>query len=216
MVNESFIQKAQQSFDFLLSHYDFKITRALSSAVRPHTDGAIEYSSETTVVTVSSETGYVTVMFYRIADGGDYYLTPVDVHEYLNTSEGEKELLLSTNPDDQREASSKFNEKFLLNRPGWENREGTAQALENELRNFAKWLSDHAALCIKGDFTHWPVMYEYKINRARADHLRRGKDELGYARVRAADGTWKLEKQSIFKDKLEHIEKLKKEFSERK
>jgi hypothetical protein len=58
----------------------------------------------------------------------------------------------------------------------------------------------------------WPKFYEYKIHRAQADHLRHGKDELAYARVKDVDGNYKLIKQSAFKDDLEHIEKLKKEF----
>ena len=56
------------------------------------------------------------------------------------------------------------------------------------------------------------MFYEYKIHRARADHLRLGKDDVAYARVKDADGNYKLIKQSAFKDDLEHIEKLKKEF----
>jgi hypothetical protein len=66
---------------------------------------------------------------------------------------------------------------------------------------------------LKADFSRWPEFYEYKIYRARAEHLRSGKNELGFVRVKDQDGNWKLVQQSIFKDKLEHAEKLKKEFS---
>ena len=82
------------------------------------------------------------------------------------------------------------------------------------MKNYANWLKDHAALCLKGDFSRWPEIYEYKIHRARADHLRKGKDELGYVQVKDENGDWKLTRQSIFKDELEHIERLKEEFSE--
>ena len=213
-VNElSFIDRAKKHFGYLQSEYGFKITNKGNSEVRPQTDGVVEYASDTTVIVIDSETGYAAVRFYRIKDGKKYYLTPVDIHEYLNTTDKEKELLLSTNSDDEPAASSLFNQKFLLNQLEWKSGDDTTQDnLERRLANYANWLKTHTDLCLVGDFSKWPLFYEYKIQRARADHLRRGKDELGYARVKDTDGNWKLIKQSIFKDKLEHIEQLKKEF----
>jgi hypothetical protein len=64
---------------------------------------------------------------------------------------------------------------------------------------------------LQGDLSSWINFYEYKINRARADHLRRGEDELGYVQVKDVEGKWKLIKQSVFKDEFDQIEKLKKE-----
>ena len=213
MNNIYFVDRVKKYFSYLQSEYGFRIAYEHNSDVRPQTDGAIEFSSNTTAVLIDSETGYVTVRFYRIKDGKKYYLTPVDIYEYLNTSDEEKRVLLSTNPSDKSLASTLFNEKFLLNQPGWKGSRGNAQDLDKELRNFSDWLKTHANLCLTGDFSWWPEFYEYKVNRARADHLRRGKDELGYTRMKDVNGNWKLTKQSIFKDELEHIERLKKEFS---
>ena len=212
MNDTTFVDRVKKHFHQLESEFGFKITFAGNSEVRPQTDGVVEYASNTIAVMIESETGYATLKFYRIQDGKKYYLTPVDIHEYLNTSEMEKALLLSTNPKDQPAASALFNEKFLLNQAGWKDNLGNVQGLEKELGNFSDWLQAHATICLKGDFSQWLTFYEYKIYRARADHLRRGKDELGYVRAKDVDGNWKLIKQSIFRDKLEHIEKLKKEF----
>lgn len=209
----TFVDRVKKHFNYLESEFGFKIILSNNSEVRSQTDGMVKYQSDTTFISIDSETGYATVRFARVVDGEKYYLTPVDIHEYLNTNEKEKEILLSTNPKDQPTASALFNEKFLLNQPGWKNNQGTIHDLEKELGNFSNWLKEHANLCLKGDFSQWPRFYEYKIHRARADHLRRGKDELGHARVKDTDGNWKSIKQSIFKDKLEHVEKLKKEFS---
>jgi hypothetical protein len=213
MSEKNFVDRVKKHFSFLESEYEFAITHERNSDIRPQTDGVVKYTSNTTVVLVDSETGYVTVRFYRVKDGEKYYLTPIDVYEYLNTTDKEKELLLSTKPEDQTSASILFNKTLLLNQPGWKGSHGTIQDVDEELRNFSTWLKSHGNLCLKGDFSLWPKLYEYKINRARADHLRRGKEELGYARVKDSDGSWKLIKQSIFKDKLEHVERLKKEFS---
>jgi hypothetical protein len=212
MDNMAFVERVKKSFYYIESEFGFKTIFSSNSEIRPQTDGIVKYESDTTLILIDSETGYATVRFARILDGEKYYLTPIDIHEYLSTNEKEKELLLSTNPKDQSAASALFNEKFLLNQPSWKGSQGTVQDLEKELKNFSNWLKEHASLCLSGDFSKWPLFYEYKIQRARADHLRRGKDELGYTRVKDADGNWKLIRQSIFKDKLEHVERLKKEF----
>jgi hypothetical protein len=180
------VERAKKYFSYLEYEYGFKVTLQRNSDVRPQTDGVVEYTSNTTVIAI---------------------------HEYLNTSDKEKDLLLSINPKDQSAASALSDQKFLLNHPGWKSDGTTQNKLALRLANYANWLKEHSNLCLKGDFSQWPVFYEYKIRRARADHLRRGKDELGYVRVKDDDGNWKLIKQSIFKDKFEHIEKLKKEFS---
>jgi len=209
----NFVNKVVKHFGYLETEYGFTISNEGNSDVRPQTDGIVEYTSDSTVVMIDSETGSAAVRFYRMKDGRNYYLTPVDIHEYMNTNDTDKNLLLSTSPEDFTAASALFNQKFLLNQPKWKLEGGTTEdKLELRLANYASWLKTYSNLCLEGDFSQWPRFYEYKIQRARADHLRRGKDELGYARVKGDDGNWKLIKQSIFKDKLEHVEKLKKEF----
>jgi hypothetical protein len=212
MGETTFVYKVKKYFSFLESELGFIVTFESNSQVRPQTDGVVEYRSGTTVVVIDSETGYVAVKFYRIQDDKSHYLDPVAIHEYLNTSEKEKILLLSIDPKDQAAASALFNQKFLLNLPGWKGSKGTVQDLEKELGNFSNWTKEHADLCLKGIFSRWPRFYEYKVRRLRADCLRRGQDELVYTRVRDADGNYKLVKQPMFKKEFEHIEKLKKEF----
>jgi len=210
----SFVNRVKKYFYYLESEYGFKINRGDNSEIRPQTDGVVEYSSDTTVIVIDSETGSAAVWFYRAKDGRKYYLDPVAIHEYMNTTDKEKELLLSINPQDQHAAAVLFNQKFLLSQPDWKSNDNTTEDnLEIRLANYANWLKTHANLCLKGDFSLWPKFYEYKIHRARADQLRRGKDELVYVRVKDADGKYRLIKQSAFKDDLEYIEKLKKEFS---
>jgi hypothetical protein len=210
----SFVERAKKYFRFLEMEYTFRLTREENSEVRPQTDGVVEYSSENTVIVIDSETGYASVWFFRVKDGRKYYLDPVAIHEFLHTNDKEKELLLSTNPENQDKALALFNQRFLLNQPSWKSESGTTtDKLELRLSNYASWLKTHAYLCLNGDFSLWPKFYEYKIQRARADRLRRGEDELVYARVKDSNGNWNLIKQSAFKDKLEHIERLKKEFS---
>jgi len=210
----TFIERVKKHYGFLISEYGFKATTERNGDSRPQTDGLVEYTSNNTVVVIDSETGSAAVWFYRIKDGRKYDLDPVAIHEYLNTSNDDKKLLLSTSPADASAATSLFNRIFLLNQPDWKSNDGTTQEkLEKRLANYAAWLKQNANLCLKGEFSRWPEFYEYKVNRARANHLRLGKDEMGYAQVQDNEGNWKFAKQSIFKEDLEHAEKLKKEFS---
>jgi hypothetical protein len=209
----TYVDRVKKHFGYLESEYGFKVTLQSNAEARPQTDGVVEYTSNTTVVVIDSETGSAAAWFYRIKDGRKYDLDPVAIHEYLNTSDKEKELLLSTNPKDEPAASALFNQNFLLNQPEWKSdSDATQDKLEIRLVNYANWLKTHANVCLKGDFSWWPEFYKYKIHRARADHLRLGKDDVAYARVKDADGNYKLIKQSLFKAKLDHLEKLKKEF----
>ncbi len=208
----TFTDIVKKHFGYLKS-YGFKVTFESNSEVRPQTDGVVEYISNTIQIVIDSEIGSASVWFYRIIDGKKFYLTPIDIFEYLQTNNEEKDLLLSVAPKDQLEARALFNRKFLLNQPDWTAATGNSiEKLELSLKNYAKWLREHADLCLTGNFSQWPKFYEFKILRAKAERLRRGDNELVYTEVQDDEGNWKLTKQSVFKDQLEHIEKLKKEF----
>jgi hypothetical protein len=213
MNDKSFIDKVKKHFAYLEVEYHFRLTHASNSTVRPEIDGVVEYTSATTSILIDSETGYVMVRFYRTKDGKNYYLTPIDVYEYLNTSGTEKELLLSKNPADETAINALFSKTFLLNQPGWKGSRGTADDVDKELRSFSEWLRTHAYLFLKEDFSLWPKLFEYKIYRARAEKLRRGEDDLVYTMITDEDGKRKLVKQSAFRDDLEYVERLKKELS---
>jgi hypothetical protein len=213
MSETTFNALVKKYFGFL-EEYGFKVTLESDPNLHPRTDGLVEYTSDTTVVVIDSDNGYASVWFYRIKDGKKHYIDPVSIHEYLNTNEIEKKLLLSTNPKDQPLASALFNQKFLLYQPAWNVDSGTTQdKLEIRLSNYANWLKKYADLCLLGNFSRWPKFYEYKMLRLRADCLRRGQDDTVYVRVKDSDGKFKLVKQPIFKEDFEYIEKLKKEFS---
>ena len=100
------MSKVKQYFSFLEAEYDFKVILESNADVRPQTDGVVKYTSNTTVIVVDSEMGAAAVWFYRIKDGKKYDLDPVAIHEYLETSDKEKTLLLSTDPSDDFTAST--------------------------------------------------------------------------------------------------------------
>jgi len=210
MKNEAFINKVKKYFDFLEVEHKFKLTVANNSDIRPETDGIVKYASNTTLILIDSEAGQAAVRFVRIQDDERYYLDPVSIHEYLNTSEQEKQILLSRDTKDKDAANAIFNKSFLLLSSNWkENKENLD--LESQLRNYANWLKENADLCLVGNFSLWPELYEYKINRLMADELRRGGKETVMSIIRDEKGALQTIKRPIFQKERDHLEILSKE-----
>jgi hypothetical protein len=212
MKDETFTDKVKKHFGYLEKEYDFRITLEGNADVRPQTDGVVKYASNTTLIIIDSETGQAAVRFVRIQDDERYYLDPVSIHEYLNTSEEEKRILLSKDIKNQDVANTIFNKTFLLSSPDWKtSREDIHKNLEKQLKNYANWLKENNELCLLGNFSRWPEFYEYKINRLIADELRRGGKEVVLAVVKDENGAFKTIERPIFHREREHLNKLRKE-----
>ena len=209
MKEETFVDRVKRNFGYIEPEYGFKITLASNDDIRPQTDGVVKYASDTTLIVIDSDYGQSAVRFVRIQDNEKYCLDPISIHEYLNTTENEKQLLLSTEPSNQPAVSALRSEKSLFSNPNW--KDITGNELETQLRNYADWLRENADLCLSGDLSRWPVLYEYKINRMIADELRRGKSAFVKSVVRDESGKLKMIEEPIFQALKEHLAKLKRE-----
>jgi hypothetical protein len=214
MKEETFVEKVRRHFDYLELEYDFKIELAENSLIRPKTDGIVKYKSDITLIMIDSDTGQAAMRFVRAQDNENFYIDPVSIHEYLNTSEQEKQILLSRNIKDQQAADAIFMKTFLLSSPTWKpGGKDITGDLEQRLRNYAMWLKENASLCLSGNFSKWIDFYEYKISRQMADELRRGGKEFVTAIVRDENGTFKKIERSIFQREREYLERLKQEYA---
>lgn len=214
MKNESFVDIVKEHFGYLESEYDFKIIHASNSEVRPRTDGIVKYASNTTLILIGSETGQAAVRFCRIQDDERYYLDPVSIHEYMNTSEEEKKILLSKDAKDKDVVNAVFRKIFLLASDDWKSSsDDIIRDLEKQLINYSHWLKNNAGLCLVGDFSLWPVFYEYKINRLMADELRGGGKEVVLAVIKDENGKFKQIERPIFQRERDHLLRLGKEIS---
>jgi hypothetical protein len=212
MNKETFVDRTMRHFSFLETEYDFKVILASSSEVRPQTDGVVKYASNTILVVIDSDMGQAAMGFGRIQDDERNCLDPISIHEYLNTSESEKQVLLSIEPSNQLVASRIRTERSLSSTPAWRGTGGDIyQDLETRLGNFANWLKENADLCLSGDLSRWPALYEYKINRMMADELRRGGKSVVKAVVKDEGGKLKTIERPIFQREKEHLAKLKRE-----
>ncbi len=212
MEHETFVDKVKKHFGYLENEYGFHIIFAINSAIRPKTDGIVKYASDSTLILIDSETGQAAIRFVRAQDDERYYLDPVFIHEYLNTNEKEKQLLLSKNIKDKESASALFNKASLLLSPSWKSgRNDVYSDLEKRLKNYANWLKENANLCLLGDFSRWPEFYEYKINRLVANEIRGGGKEVVLAAVKDETGAIKTIERPIFQRERDFLLKLRKE-----
>ena len=212
MRDQNFVDKVKKYFSFLETDYRFKLIVANNSDVHPQTDGVVKYASNTTLLLIDSEAAHAAVRFVRTQDDERYYLDPVSIHEFLNTSEQEKQILLSRDAKDKDAANVIFNKSFLLLSPEWKSsQENVYLDLESQLKNYAKWLKENAELCLIGDFSRWPNLYEYKINRLLADELRKGGKETVLSVIRDENGALKTIKRPMFQKERDHLARLRKE-----
>jgi hypothetical protein len=212
MEDVTFVDRVKKYFGYLESEYGFRVILERNSEIRPQTDGILKYASKTTLILIDSETGQAAVRFVRIQDDERYYLDPVSIHEYLITSEREKQILLSRDKNDIDAAKGIFSKTFLLSSPDWKSsREDIYTDLERQLKIYANWLKENAEFCLLGNFSQWPEFYEYKINRLIADELRRGGKESVLAVVKDENGKLKSIERPIFQRERDYLSKLRKE-----
>src|SRR3989304_4951965 len=208
----TFIDTVKKEFGYLETKNDFKVTHSSNSDVRPQIDGVVKYASDTTLILIDSETGQAAVRFVRIQDDERYYLDPVSIHEYLNSSEEEKRFLLSRDMKDRDAANAIFSKTFLLSSTEWKSsREDVYRDLERLLKNYGNWLKENADFCLLGNFSRWPEFYEYKINRLMADELRAGGKEVVLAVVKDGYGALTTIERPIFQRERDHLTRLRKE-----
>jgi hypothetical protein len=214
MNEETFVERVKRHFSYLEREFGFKMDFAKNSDMRPKTDGVVKYKSNTTMVLIDSDTGQAAIRFVRVQDNEFFYIDPVSIHEYLNTSDEEKRILLSKNVKDQHAADAIFRKTFLLSSQTWKpGGKDTIQDLEQRLENYAIWLKENANLCVSGNFSKWLEFYEYKINRLMAEEIRGGGKEFVTAIIKDENGTFQKIERPIFQRERDYLEKLKQEYT---
>jgi hypothetical protein len=212
MKTETFVDKVKRHFDFLETQYGLKIVFAKNSEIRPYTDGVLKYASKFLLFIIDSETGQPALRFVRSQDDERFYLDPVSIHEYLTTNGNEKQILLSQDERSRVIANEIVSKKYLLSSPGWKSEgKNIYEDLDKRIMNYANWVKGNIELYLSGDFSGWPEMYEYKINRLIADEIRRGGKGIVKAVIKDEKGVLSSIERPIFQRELEHLHKLKKE-----
>jgi hypothetical protein len=205
-MKRTFFSMVMNHFQYLITDYDFSVEKVEKSERASEIEGRIEFESSTTFVTVSGEQWGIDVSVGRAKDDKYYYfLDPRTIYEYLSLAEADKQLICSFDPKDDRKAKMITHKTRLLHKK--EDANSLDQDIDNQLSDYSKWLRQYAEPFLRGDFSHWFEIYEFIVNRQRAEHNRSGKEEF----VRTV-GQSKDKRVSVFQGSLDYLEKLKEEY----
>jgi hypothetical protein len=202
----TFFSMVMKHFQYLIKDYGFVVKKVEETERAPEIEGRIEFESLTTFVIISGEQWAAGTSVGRIKDDRQrYFLNPAEIHEYLSLTEFDKKLLLSLDPKDNRKARIVSNQIRLLHNK--KDSSSIIEDIDNQLSDYSKWLRQYAEPFLRGDFSQWLGIYEYKIARNRAAYIRSGKEEF----VRVV-GRSKDEKESIFQNSLDYLKSLREEY----
>jgi len=187
----TFFSMVMNNFQYLVDEYSFAVIKTENSEHNPEIEGRIEFETTTTFVTVSSEQWAVGAAVGRVKDDKyRFFLNPATIHEYIILTESDKKLVCSLDAKD--------------------NSNSVIEDINSQLADYSRWLHQYAEPFLRGDFSQWLELYEYKVIRSRAAHIRSGKEEF----VRTI-GQNKDERISIFQSSLDYLEKLREEYGKK-
>jgi hypothetical protein len=202
----TFFSMVMNHFQYLVADYGFAVKKVEKSERNPEIEGRIEFETSATFVTVSSEQWAAGASVGRVKDDRyRFFLNPATIHEYVVLTESDKKLVCSFDPKDDRKARTIIHQTRLLYNKDDSN--NIVEDIDSQLADYSKWLRQYAEPFLRGDFSQWLEIYEYKISRTQAAYIRSGKEEF----VRTV-GRNKEERISIFQSSLDYLEKLREEY----
>jgi hypothetical protein len=200
-----FFSMVMNHFQYLVADYGFSVKKVEKSELAPEIEGRIELENLTTFVTISSEQWAAGASVGRVRDDKyRFFLDPRTIHEYLSLTEADKRLVYSFDPEDRRKVKTLIHQVSLFHSK--KDFHSIVEDIESQLADYSKWLRQYAEPFLRGDFSRWLEIYEYRVYRHRAEHIRSGKEEF----VRTV-GQNKDKRVSIFQGSLDYLEKLREE-----
>jgi hypothetical protein len=204
----SFYSIVMNYFNYLVTDYSFSVQKVEEGHSSISPEGRIDFETHSSFVTVVSDRGTAGATIGRIVDDKyTYYLNPITIHEYLTFTDFDKKLLYSLDPSESRKA------KMILRQARLTHQVDLADPfvdIETQLADYAKWLRQYAEPFLRGDFSQWLEIYEYKVLSARAAYIRSGKEE--YVRTVTNDQDKHI---SIFQTDFDYLNRLRQEYGNR-
>jgi hypothetical protein len=203
----TFFSMVMSRFQYLVTEYGFVVKKVENSERTREFEGRIEFETSTTFVTVSSEQWMAGASVGRVRDDKyRFFLDPLTIYEYIVLAASDKKLVCSLNPQDDRKARMIMRQTRLFSTQN-DDSNNVVENIESQLSNHSNWLRQYAEPFLRGDFSQWLEIYEYKVFRARAAHIRSGKEEF----VRTTS-RHKEELVSVFQSNLDYLKSLREEY----
>lgn len=169
-------------FGFLVSEYRFWIGKIVDHDPDIMLEGLVEFRSPTTVVTVAGEWYATEVRFGRVVDDPKFGISAELVHEFLSSTPEQRQIVCSLNPRDKKEAKRIIASQQLH----YEKREFASDAdrRDHELMHHACWIRQYAEPFLRGDYSLWLPIHEYRLAKMIGDVRQSWKREVSQRAVR--------------------------------
>lgn len=148
-------------FGFLVGEYRFWIGKIVEHNPDIMLEGLVEFQSPTTVVSVAGEWNATQVTFGRVMDDRKFAISAELVHEFLSLTPEQREIVCSHNPRQKKEARQLIASQQLR----YEKREfaDDAEMRDHELMHHAAWIRQYVELFLRGDYSLWLAVHEYRL-----------------------------------------------------
>ena len=148
-------------FGYLVSEYHFWLGKILDHDPDIMLEGFVEFQSPTTFVSVAGEWYATELRFGRIMDDRKFALSVGLVHEFLSLTPEQRQIVCSRDPRQKKEARQLIASQQLQ----YEKREFTndPEQTEQEVIDHARWLRQYADPFLRGDFSLWLPIHEYRL-----------------------------------------------------
>jgi hypothetical protein len=160
-MQETFNMMVIDHFGYLVSEYHFWVGKILDHDPDIMLEGFVEFHSPTTFVSVAGEWYATEVRFGRVMDDRKFAISAELIHEFLSLTPEQRQIVCSLDPRHKKEARQLIASQQLQ----YEKREfaNGDDRREHELMQHARWLRQYADPFLRGDFSLWLAIHEYRL-----------------------------------------------------
>lgn len=209
-MQKTFNMMVIEHFGYLVSEYNFQVDKDLQKDPDFKLEGFVEYQSHTTFVSVAGEWYGTEVSFGRVIDDRQFPLSVELVHEFLSLTPEQRQIVCSLNPRHKQEARQLIASQQLQ----YEKREfaNGADRREHELMQHACWIRQYADPFLRGDFSLWLAVHEYRLAKMIGEVRQSWKRDVTRRVVGMTEGRKLIYAQEhMFQSDVDYLARLKAE-----
>jgi len=195
-------------FGFLVSEYRFWIGKILDHDPGIMLEGFVEFQSPTAFVSVAGEWYATEVKFGRVMDDRKFAISTELIHEFLSLTPEQRQVVCSLNPRDKKEARQLIASQQLQ----YEKREiaNDTDRREHESMHHACWIRQYADPFLRGDFSLWSAIHEYRLAKMIGEVRQSWKREVSRRFVGLTEGREAVfVREHMFQSDVDYLAQLK-------
>lgn len=160
-MSETFNKMVIKHFGYLVHDYNFQVYKDWQGDPDFRLEGVVEYASPTTFVSIVGGLFDVEVSFGRVGDEPKYSVSIGLLHEFLSITPEEREIICSHEPRHKKESRLLIASKqFQYEKHEFAN--GDEETVYRVI-DHAGWLRQYADPFLRGDFSLWLAIHEYRL-----------------------------------------------------